>query len=73
MTSEDRNGILNLCNAVIIQACADYVSGQYSTKALEDFFRSSWYHQLSRESIDLDLLIRHLSNELEAKRNGKKS
>lgn len=64
----NRDGIYNLCNAIILQACTDYVSGQYKTGPLENFFYSSWYSMLSRERIDPDLLIRHLREERD---NGK--
>ena len=68
--SEQREGIYNLCNAVILQACADYLSGQYSREALEAFFHSSWFLMLVRESIDPDLLIQHLTEEV--KNRGKR-
>ena len=64
MTTEEKESIYNLCNAIILQACTDYLSGQYSRKALEVFFHSSWYSMLVRESIDPDLLIQHLTEEV---------
>ena len=64
MTTSNRDGIYNLCNAVVLQACMDYISGQDSRKALEDFLHSSWYSMLVRESIDPDLLIQHLTEEV---------
>ena len=66
----NRDGIYNLCNAVILQACIDYISGHYNRKNLEDFFHSSWYSMLVRDSIDPDLLIQHLTEE--AKNHGQR-
>lgn len=60
----NRDGVYNLCNAVILQACTDYISGKYNRKALQDFFHGTWYSMLVRDSIDPDLLIRHLDEEV---------
>lgn len=55
-----------LCNAIILQACADYP--HYRTEA---FFRSEWFYFLSRGSLNSDAVIQRLE-ELKGKKNNRK-
>ena len=57
-----RSGLLNLANAIIVQACDDYVDTAYERERnyIERWIRSSDFDLYSRSCVAPELLINHL-------------
>lgn len=57
-----RSGLLNLANAIIVQACDDYVDNAYERERnyIERWIRSSDFDLYSRSCVAPELLINHL-------------
>lgn len=57
-----RSGLLNLANAIIIQACDDYVDADFERDRpfIEKWIRSGDFDVYSRSCVSPDLLINHL-------------
>lgn len=60
VSSDD--AIKELANAVIIQACRDYLDNRtlISRQSIEDFFCSAWFESLSRGALDSQAIIEYL-------------
>lgn len=60
----------NLANAIIIQACEDYKTGEISDDSFERFCRSEWFSVLTK--VDPEYLIKKMDKEREGYIYGKK-
>ena len=60
----------NLANAIIIQACEDYKTGEINDDSFERFCRSEWFSILTK--VDPEYLIKKMDKEREGYIYGKK-
>ena len=60
----------NLANAIIIQACEDYKTGEINDDSFERFCRSEWFSILTK--VDPEYLIKKMDKEREGYVYGKK-
>lgn len=60
----------NLANAIIIQACEDYKTGEITDNTFECFCRSEWFRVLTK--VDPEYLIKKMDKEREGYVYGKK-
>ena len=60
----------NLANAIIIQACEDYKTGEITDDSFERFCRSEWFSVLTK--VDPEYLIKKMDKEREGYVYGKK-
>ena len=60
----------NLANAIIIQACEDYKTGEITDYSFEHFCRSEWFSILTK--VDPEYLIKKMDKEREGYIYGKK-
>ena len=60
----------NLANAIIIQACEDYKTGEINDDSFECFCRSEWFSMLTK--VDPEYLIKKMDKEREGYIYGKK-
>lgn len=60
----------NLANAIIIQACEDYKTGEITYDSFERFCRSEWFSVLTK--VDPEYLIKKMDKEREGYIYGKK-
>ena len=51
----------NLANAIIIQACEDYKTGEINDDSFERFCRSEWFSMLTK--VDPEYLIKKMDKE----------
>ena len=60
----------NLANAIIIQACEDYKTGEINDYSFERFCRFEWFSVLTK--VDPEYLIKKMDKEREGYVYGKK-
>ena len=56
---DEKEAVLNLCNAIIERACNDYENDK---TRVTQFFRSPWYEMLSRGKVDGETVIKFLES-----------